>query len=101
MTSTFQTPKIMPPPEKVTEPTLNVTFHKITSSFVAAQQTLKLIPRRYEEEKQPVTYIVHVLRQQVLESLADGIALGDNPLSVEVPGAGRVSQQCSPTDDGF
>lgn len=101
MTSTFQTPKIMPPAEKATEATLNVAFHKITSSFVAAQQTLKLIPRRYEEEKQPVTYIAHVLRQQVLESLADGVALGDNPLSVEVPGAGRVSQQGSPTDDGF
>lgn len=48
-----------------------------------------------------VTHVAHVLGEQVLQRLADGVAFGDDPLPVEVPGAGGVGQQSSPADDGF
>lgn len=48
-----------------------------------------------------VTHVVHVLGKQVLQSLANGVAFCDDPLAMEIPGAGRVGQQSSPADDGF
>lgn len=48
-----------------------------------------------------VTHVVHVLGKQVLQGLANGVALCDDPLPMEIPGAGRVGQQSSPADDGF
>ncbi len=43
----------------------------------------------------------HVLAQQVLQSLTNGVALGHYPLAALVPGARRVGHQGCPADDGL
>lgn len=47
------------------------------------------------------TYIAHILRQKVLESLAHRIALGYDALSAIITRARRVSHEGSTTDDAL
>ena len=57
----------------------------------------ELVSERREEE----TYIAHVLRQQVLQSLTDRVALGHDALAPVVAGTGRVGHEGGATDDAL
>lgn len=48
-----------------------------------------------------MTHIRHVLGQQVLQRLTDGVALGDDSLAALVPGAVRVGHQSGGADDAL
>lgn len=47
------------------------------------------------------TYVAHVLRQQVLESLAHRVALGHDALAAVVARAGRVGHEGGAADDAL
>lgn len=48
-----------------------------------------------------ITHVRHILREQILERLTNGITLGDDSLATLVSGAVSVSHECSGTDDAF
>ncbi len=48
-----------------------------------------------------MTYIVHVLAQQVLQGLANGVALGYDALAAIVACAGGVGHKGGATDDAL
>lgn len=47
------------------------------------------------------TYVAHVLREQVLQRLAHGVALGHDALAPVVARAGRVSHERRAADDAL
>lgn len=53
------------------------------------------------EPREPRTYVVHVLAEQVLERLPDGVALGHDPLAPVVARAGRVGHERRAADDAL
>ena len=78
-----------------TRPTLS--GHLLSWSHLIAHQDLPqpLAAR----DREPGTYVVHVLAEQVLERLAHRVALGYDPLAPVVAGARRVGHEgCAAND---
>lgn len=62
----------------------------ITTGLMLHEQPHRKNTENQEKKKEIFTYIIHVLRKEILESLANGIAFSDNALSVNIPRARRI-----------
>lgn len=82
------------PPKRVKGP-------KTYLIFIVNISQIQHVTKNSSSKKSSDTHIAHILREQVLQGLANSITLCHNSLTTVITSAGWVSHQGSPTNDAF